>query len=88
MSNRTNRGIMVQEIVERSINENPFDTNDEFKESLQNEFKTNLTFEVGISDIEIRNGFNFFQVYFENENQVKSVLDFTISYNKTSEIYV
>lgn len=88
MNNKSNRGILIEEVIYNTAIENIFNTEIELKENLQVELNNQLSFETLVSDIETKDGFNFGQVAFKNEDDVDSVIDFTITHkNKTIEVY-
>lgn len=88
MNNKSNRGILIEEVINNTVIENIFNSEDELKENLQVELNNQLSFETLVSDIETKDGFNFGQVVFKNEDSVDSVIDFTILYdNEKIEVY-
>jgi len=74
MNNKSNRGTLIKEIIENTIEKNIFELTSEFKKILQNELDTQLPFETLVSDIEPNGG----QVQFKNENNNDSIVEFTI----------
>ena len=66
MNNESNRGTLIKEIIENTIEKNIFEFTSEFKKILQNELDTQLPFETLVS-IELNDG----QVQFKNENSRK-----------------
>ena len=74
MENKSNRGTLIKEIIENTIEKNIFEFTSEFKKILQNELDTQLPFETLVSDIESNGG----QVQFKNENNNNSAIEFTI----------
>lgn len=79
MNNESNRGILIAEIINNTIAQNIFNTEVELKENLQVELNNQLLFETLVSDIESKDGFNFGQVVFKNEDDVNSVIDFRVT---------
>lgn len=73
MENKSNRGTLIKEIIENTIEKNIFEFTSEFKKILQNELDTQLPFETLVS-IELNGG----QVQFKNENNNDSTIEFTI----------
>ena len=73
MNNESNRGTLIKEIIENTIEKNIFEFTSEFKKILQNELDTQLPFETLVS-IELNGG----QVQFKNENNNDSTIEFTI----------
>ena len=73
MENKSNRGTLIKEIIENTIEKNIFEFTSEFKKILQNELDTQLPFETLVS-IELNGG----QVQFKNENNNNSAIEFTI----------
>ena len=73
MNNESNRGTLIKEIIENTIEKNIFEFTSEFKKILQNELDTQLPFETLVS-IELNDG----QVQFKNENNNDSTIEFTI----------
>ena len=71
---QSNRGTLIKEIIENTIEKNIFEFTSEFKKALQNELDTQLPFETLVSDIESNGG----QVQFKNENNNNSAIEFTI----------
>ena len=89
MSNKSNNGKLIEEIITNYVNENIFESTTEFKESLQETLNSTLEFTTKVTNIENKNGFSIGNVQFENENGINSVIDFTIVHNdKTIESYV
>jgi len=84
MNNKSNRGTLIEEIINNTVAQKIFNTEVEFKENLQVELNNQLSFETLVSDIESKvdvfNGFNFGRVVFKNEDGADSVVDFTITY--------
>ena len=74
MENKSNRGTLIKEIIENTIEKNIFEFTSEFKKILQNELDTQLPFETLVSDIKSNGG----QVQFKNENNNNSAIEFTI----------
>jgi len=88
MSNKSNNGKLIEEIITNYVNKNIFEPTTEFKESLQETLNSTLEFTTKVTNIENKNGFSIGNVQFENENGINSVIDFTITYNdKTIESY-
>ena len=79
MNNESNRGVLIKEIINNTITENIFNTEVELKENLQVELNKQLPFETFASNVDTKNGFNFGQVSFKNEDGIDSVIDFTIT---------
>ena len=79
MNNESNRGILIKGIINNITTENIFNTEVEFKENLQVELNKQLPFETLVSNVETKNGYNFGQVSFKNEDGIDSVIDFTIT---------
>ena len=73
MNNEINRGTLIKEIIENTIEKNIFEFTSEFKKILQNELDTQLPFETLVS-IELSGG----QVQFKDENNNDSTIEFTI----------
>lgn len=74
MKNKSNRGTLIKEIIENTIEKNIFEFTSEFKKILQNELNTQLPFETLVSDIGPSGG----QVQFKDENNNDSTIEFTI----------
>jgi hypothetical protein len=55
MENKSNRGTLIKEIIENTIEKNIFEFTSEFKKILQNELDTQLPFETLVS-IELNGG--------------------------------
>ena len=70
--------MLVEVEVKSFIEENLFEPVDGLKEILQERLNSNLKFETNVSDIETKNGQTFGKIYFEDENGVYRVVDFTI----------
>ena len=88
MNDKSKNGKLIEEIITNYVNENIFEPNTEFKESLQEKLNSILKFATKVNNIENKNGFTISNVQFENENGVASVMDFTITYNnETIESY-
>ena len=67
------------EIIVKSFTEHYlFDVVDNLKEILQERLNLNLKFETNVSDIESKNGQTFGKIYFEDENGLIKLIDFTI----------
>ena len=81
MNDKSNNGKLIEEIITNYVNENIFEPNTEFKESLQETLNSTLEFVTKVNNIENKNGFTIGNVQFENENGVASVMDFTIFHN-------
>lgn len=73
MENKSNRGTLIKEIIENTIEKNIFEFTSEFKKILQNELDIQLPFETLVS-IELNGG----QVQFKDENNNDSTIEFTI----------
>jgi len=82
MSNKSNNGKLIEEIITNYVNENIFEPTTEFKESLQETLNSTLEFATKVNNIENKNGFSIGNVEFENENGINSIIDFTIVYNE------
>lgn len=76
---KTYRGMLVEVIVKSYIKENLYESVDGLKEILQERLNLNLKFETNVSDIETKNGQTFGKIYFEDENGVVRIIDFTIT---------
>jgi hypothetical protein len=70
------RGKLIKTIFDSCFD--PIDFIDEFKEKLQNKLNLNLKFKTDISNIETKDNFNYFKIYFEDENCMKA-LNFIIT---------
>ena len=88
MNNKSNNGKLIEEIITNYVNKNIFEPTTEFKESLQKTLNSTLKFATKVNSVENKNGFSIGNVEFENENDINSIIDFTIVYNvKTIESY-
>ena len=79
MNNKSNRGILIEEIINNTVAQKIFNTEVEFKENLQVELNNQLSSDIE-SKVDVFNGFNFGRVVFKNEDGADSVVDFTITY--------
>lgn len=86
MNNKSNRGLLIEQEVTKYAQQNMFNTIVELKESLEESLNLNLKFNTEVSNIRNENGFISGQVNFKNENNIDSVIDFTIMNNKV-EVY-
>lgn len=86
MNNKSNRGLLIEQEVTKYVQQNMFNTIVELKKSLEESLNLNLMFNTEVSDIKDKNGFISGQVNFKNENNIDSVIDFTIMNNKV-EVY-
>ena len=78
---KTYRGILVEVVVQSYIKENLFESVNNLKEILQERLNSNLKFKTSVSEIEIKNGHTFGEIFFEDENGVIRIIDFTITSN-------
>ncbi len=78
MNDKSKNGKLIEEIITNYVNENIFETTNEFKESLQENLNSILKFETKVNDIGSKNKFVFGTVNFINEDGVNSVMNFTI----------
>jgi hypothetical protein len=78
IENKSHRGMLVEVEVKSFIEENLFEPVDGLKEILQERLNSNLKFETNVSDIETKNEQTFGKIYFQDENGVYRVVDFTI----------
>ena len=81
LENKSYRGMLVEVIVKSFIEKNLFESADGLKEILQERLNLNLKFETNVSDIETKNEHTFGKIYFEDENGVVRIIDFTITGN-------
>lgn len=79
LENKSCRGMLVEVIVKSFIEENLFEPVDGLKEILQERLNLNLKFETNVSVIENKNEHTFGTIYFEDENGIVRVIDFTIT---------
>lgn len=86
MNNKSNRGILIEQVLAKCTQQNMFNTIVELKKSLEESLNLNLMFNTEVSDIKDKNGFILGQISFKNENNIDSVIDFTIMNNKV-EVY-
>jgi hypothetical protein len=78
MNRESKNGKLIEEIITQYVDENIFEPTDEFRESLQENLNSILKFETIVTNIENKNDFIVGTVMFKNEDEINSVMDFTI----------
>jgi uncharacterized protein YajQ (UPF0234 family) len=85
MNNQSERGKLISEVVQRTIEENIFECADSFKKTLERELDKKFDFKTIITDIERKNTSDIGWVYFENEDGNYSAICFSILHTQIYE---
>ena len=73
------KGEQIKNVIDNSVNNNTGSFVYHFKNILQEELNSKLNFETIVGDIKEDGNFRFGQVFFKNEDDMNSVVDFTIT---------
>jgi len=84
LKDKNYRRMLVRIIVKSFITDCLFDSKDRLKEILQEKLDLNLRFDTKVSEIETKNKRTFGKVFFEDENGIESVINFTITNNSVA----
>jgi len=85
MNNQSERGKLISEVVQRTIEQNLFESTDTFKKTLEGELDKKFDFKTIITDIERKNTSDTGWVYFENEDGKNSAICFSILHTQIYE---